>query len=777
MPFDDIVWDDKVFCCSGCLSVHRIITEGGLGDYYAYSDHPGIKGDKIQSDFLYLENEEILSSLIRFREGDLIKVQLEIPSIHCSSCVWLLENLDQLNRGVKSVRVNFLQKNAVILINSSQISVRELAELLSKIGYQPRITLDEEDKKTRSQIADKTLLLRLAVAGFCFGNVMLFSFPEYFGLDIVHEGDFVRFFSGLNLLLCIPALVYSAREYIVSGWKSVRSRNLHINVPLAVGMIALFGRTVYEIVSGIGPGYADSLTGLIFFLLIGKWFQQKTYDSLSFERDYRSYFPLAVTCVEEDSIISKPLSKVVTGDRLLIRNGELIPVDGILLKGKGDIDYSFVTGESVPVSKSLGEILYAGGKQTGERIEIEALKNVEQSHLTRLWNTSEEDKSEGITYFSDHVGRVFTKVLLLVAAITFLVWSFIDLSRAFFIVTSVLIVACPCALALSSPFALGNAMRILGRAGLYLKNYLAVEDMANVDHIVFDKTGTLTENGTFEIEYEGDDLNNYQIEVAKSLVANSNHPYSKGLYRYWSENNLLPLDAVKEYPGKGLKGRIGNDEIRIGASDFVMGLCDIPGSVHLKFSSGTYGAFYMRNNYRKYITGLTNELFASNYTMSVLSGDNNSERNRIMSKTPEISQYYFRMDPVDKKDTIDALMVKDKVMMIGDGLNDAGALKAANVGVVLTENTNNFTPAAKAILVESSFVLLPSMLRFSKRTLNVIRFSLVFSLLYNIVGLLFAVQGLLSPVFAAILMPASSISVVALNTILTTYYGRKEGLI
>lgn len=774
---NDIIWDDKVFCCDGCRTVHMILDNGGLADYYSFNEHPGIKRNRPSSDFSWLDNEEILTTLIRFREGHVVNLQLHIPAIHCSSCVWLLENLDQLNAGVRSVRVNFLQKTAAISLNISEITIRELAELLSAIGYEPRITLDAEDQKQLAGKSNRRLLLQLAVAGFCFGNVMLFSFPEYFGLSKVYEGGFARLFATLNLALSIPALIYSGRDYLVSAWKSVLSKNLHINVPLAIGMVALFGRTSYEILTGIGPGYADSLTGLIFFLLVGKWFQQKTYDSLSFERDYRAYFPLAVTCIQNGNTTTKPLSRVTEGDRLVIRSGELIPVDGILLRGRGVIDYSFVTGESVPVNKSLGEIVYAGGRQTEERIEVEAIKAVEQSHLTSLWNAGGKDKSSGITYFSDKAGRVFTKALLGIAAVTFIAWSFFDLSMAFFAVTSVLIVACPCALALSSPFALGNAMRILGRAGLYLKNYQVVEDMAHVDHIVFDKTGTLTEAGRLEIDYIGDDLNNHQIELAKGLVANSNHPYSRGLYAHWPEHHSHPLDEVSEIPGKGLQGRFGSEELKIGSADFVFGRPGSQGSVHLQFSNGTSGSFMMRNKYRRYVPDLTAILQKENFEMTVLSGDSHAELDRIRQHTTGIDRYLFRMDPLDKKYVIHQIQEQGKAMMIGDGLNDAGALKEAHVGIVLTEDTNNFTPAAKAILVEDAFIKLPSMIRFSKSTLNVIRWSLVFSLLYNTAGLIFAVQGLLSPVVAAILMPASSITVVALNTLSTTLLGRKEGLI
>lgn len=773
-----LVYHDKPFCCEGCLTVHKVLQAGGLDNYYEFESHPGKKQNGFASDFNYLDNEEIWSKLVTFSQGDLITVRLMVPAIHCSSCVWLLENLDRLNPGVKSVRVDFLQKSATILIDRSKISIRELAELLSRVGYEPRITLDAEDKQEQNRSAERQLLYRLAIAGFCFGNVMLFSFPEYFGLNALYEGDFARLFSGLNLALSIPALLYSGSEYLVSAWKSLRSKNLHINVPLAIGMIALFGRTAWEILSGTGVGYADSLTGLIFFLLVGKWFQQKTYDSLSFERDYRSYFPLAVTYLTGGEWKTKPLSSVKVGDRLKVRNGELIPVDGYLLRGTGAIDYSFVTGESVPVSKELGEIIYAGGRQTGDVIEIEVLNEVEQSQLTQLWNAGSKEPEAGITYFADRVGRWFTVALLAIASVTFAVWAFTDLSMAFFAFTSVLIVACPCALALSSPFALGNAMRILGRAGMYLKNYRVVEDMAGIDHVVFDKTGTLTESGRFDIEYFGDDLNEEQKKVLRSMAASSTHPYSRGIHDYLNDVEEATLSGVSERPGKGLSASSSLGDVQMGSAKFVHQLSEgNGGEVHFKFADGGMGMYRMSNHYRPYIQKLTAGLKSDGYGMTLLSGDGSTERNRLKNTTTGIEEYFFNMDPVEKRSAIARLKEDHKVMMIGDGLNDAGALQKADVGVVITEDTNNFTPAAKAILVEKTFAKLPAILRYSKRTLNVIRWSLVFSLLYNITGIVFAVQGMLSPVLAAILMPASSISVVALNTLATTLIGRKENLI
>jgi Cation transport ATPase len=356
----------------------------------------------------------VQDKLLEFQTPHLAQITFYLPQMHCVSCIWLLENLYKLDSGVAHSRVNFLKKTATVQFNPEQTSLRKLAALLSAIGYAPDINLGDVDGPKKSFI-NRRLAYQIGVAGFVFGNVMLFSFPEYVGMSRENDPWFSQIFGYLSLALAMPVLLYSARDYFVSAWQGLRNRQLNIDIPLCLALISLFGRSVWEIWTQTGPGYLDSFAGLTFLLLIGKWFQQRVWHRLSFERDYKSYFPVAATLRDaQGEETSVPVNRLVPGDIIVVRSHEIIPADGILLKGTAEIDYSFVTGEAAPVPVRSGEKIFAGGKQTGESIEIALTRRVAQSHLTKLWNNEAfkpEHKGQ-VTKLADAAGRYFTWIIL-----------------------------------------------------------------------------------------------------------------------------------------------------------------------------------------------------------------------------------------------------------------------------------------------------------------------------------------------------------------------------
>ncbi len=458
-----IVFDEKEFCCSGCKTVYEIFSLNDLTCYYDFEKSPGATPQDIQGKYDFLDNESIQLKLLEFQEDTTAIVSLNIPHIHCSSCIWILENLSRLKPGISASQVNFPEKKVRITYNSEKITLKEIAYLLSSIGYEPYISL--ENYEAGKNNVDRSLTYRLGVAFFCFGNIMLLSFPEYFEVKEFWLDNYKPFFRWLILILAMPSFLYSASIYYVSAYKSIKSKMLNIDIPIALGIIVMFIRSTFDIVMDYGPGFFDSLTGLIFFMLLGKMFQIKTYSFLSFERDFKSYFPIAVTRINpntpEESI---PIYDIDKGDRLLIRNQELIPVDGILISDQAEIDYSFVTGEAVPITKKSGDKVFAGGKQIGKVIEMEVLHTVSQSYLTQLWGNDifQKDVQQKHKTITDAISRYFTPILLLIAFAGFGYWIFIDANTAFNVFTAVLIVACPCALALTAPFTFGNILRILG---------------------------------------------------------------------------------------------------------------------------------------------------------------------------------------------------------------------------------------------------------------------------------------------------------------------------
>ena len=521
----------------------------------------------------------------------------------------------------------------------------------------------------------------------------------------------------------------------------------------------------------------DSFAGFVLFLLIGKLFQNKTYQALSFERDYKSYFPLAVTVLKEGKEIIIPIHKVEKGDEILIKNEEIIPADATLLSEKAQIDYSFVTGESKPVTKYKTEEIFAGGKQIGDAIRLKINKKVEQSYLTQLWNQKafdKENQKKSLKELTDKLSEVFIMGVIIISAITAVIWYFIDPSNVINIVTAVLIVACPCALALSIPFTFGNALRVAGRNKLYLKNADAIEQLGKITDIVFDKTGTITTGTSSKITFIGNKLSQADKNAIIALTRNSSHPLSVLIYKHLSSGNI-PSSTVEDYTeitGKGIQGIVNGKQLKIGSASWV-GIKEAQGKstkVYLSIDKHYLGYYKIENEYRREFLSIVKEL-AKKYNLHLLSGDNNSELETLKQFFPNEKQIHFNQQPIDKLNYIKTLKEQGKtVMMLGDGLNDAGALKQSDVGIVVSDNIYNFSPASDGILDARNLNRLPQFLDLGKYSIRILKLSYLFSLLYNVIGLSFAVLNFLTPLVAAILMPLSSISVVLFTTISINLY-------
>ncbi|WP_326986491.1 heavy metal translocating P-type ATPase [Chryseobacterium sp. MP_3.2] len=774
-----ISFEEKVFCCNGCKSVFEILHFNNLGDFYELNKQAGIRPNVDNtSQYDYLDTPEIFNKVTDFSEGNTSLVTFKIPVIHCSSCIWLLESLHTLNKNINYSQVNFTRKNVQISFNHNELKLSELAKFLMNLGYKPVINLETADKK--EEFLDKTLIVKLAIAGFSFGNGMFFSYPEY-AADLMGTSDYYwenykHLFRFIMFLLATPVVFYSASDYFTSAWYGLKNKIVNIDVPIVLGILMLYGRSIYEILTDYGGGYFDTLCGLLFFMLMGKLFQKRTYSALAYDRDYKSFYPIAVTKVDfdgkQDNIL---LSDLNIGDRIMVRNQEIIPVDAVLINGEGNIDNSFITGESASIPKKPGDKIFAGGKQLGSALELEVIKTVNQSYLTQLWNKEAFKKHEtGLDTLTNEISKYFTFIILGITLIAGIYWGRIDFEKMFQVVAAILIIACPCALALSAPFTFGHVMRILGRNKFYVKDTLTIEKISKIDTLVFDKTGTITHHKKSNITYEGAEIADFDLKNIKNLLKNSNHPLSKSLYQFIKINDeQFPVENFIEIPGKGYLANIRGTTYKIGSAKMVGEQSkNLETAVYISSNEKFLGKFSFKNEYREDLNSLFKTL--DGYKVHILSGDNSSEEDILRKMIPSATGMAFNQSPEDKLNYIKNLQdQKEKVAMFGDGLNDAGALKQSNVGIAIADDTNSFTPSSDVIMAGDKLVDFDHYIKFSKDAMTIVKLTFGISFMYNIIGLGFAVTGHMSPLFAAILMPISSITVVAFTSIATWWRSMK----
>ena len=772
-----LLLDEKSFCCYGCKTVYEILSANQLCEYYHLEKNPGLQLKETKTDsFAYLDEIDIQKKVLDFYSPRLAKVSFSVPNIHCISCVWLLENLHKLDQGILHAEVNFAQKKVSVDFDPQQVTLGSIARRLNSVGYAPNITLEADAPQAPK--TDYSLVFKVALAGFCFGNVMLFSFPEYLGIDH-SEKHLIRIFSWLNLGLSVPVFFYSGWGYIDAAAKSFRQRQINIDVPIAAGLIALFLRSTYDIITATGPGYLDSFTGLVFFLLIGRWFQGKTYESLAFNRDFTAYFPLAVNRFVAGEWRPVVIYKLKRRDVIQVRNMEIVPADSTLLDDSAYIDYSFVTGESKPVKILEGQLIYAGGRLIGSPVRLIVEKKTSQSHLTSLWNNDAFKKTEESKFqkIIDRAARRFTWVVLVIAFATAVYWQSTNPSQTWLVLTSVLMVACPCALALAAPFTFGSMLRVFGKHRLYLKNADVIERMAAIDSVVFDKTGTVTHGEKPNIAFHGK-ITDFELGVVKTLTAYSTHPLSVLISRSINHTSTVTgISDFKEIPGKGIEAYCDKDDFRIGSSSFVRAVRndDLPpgGTVYVSRNGHILGYFTVVTAVRSNISQMLQRL--GKRCVALISGDHKGDQTEMQKVFPSHTELLFEQTPHDKLLYIKALQMQGrKVLMVGDGLNDAGALKQSDVGIAVTEDSGIFTPASDGILYGHNLALLDQLLELAKSSARIVRAGFAISFFYNAIALSFAVTGHLTPLVAAILMPISSISVVGFTTLAVNFSARRK---
>jgi Cu+-exporting ATPase len=564
---------DKSFCCNGCRSVYLLLNAHQLDNYYCLNEKPGATMRKIQPEkFSFLEDKTIASKLLEFSNATQAQVTLHLPQMHCSSCLWLLENLSRIQEGIITSRVNYNTKELTVAYEHAKLDLKTLAQLLTKIGYEPHISLqnlqvEEEKLKVKKS---RTAYYKLGITGFCFANIMLISFPEYLGMEALEQQKLTSYFRLINLCLALPVVFYGASEFFRNAWYSFKQKYINIDAPIALAVSITFLRSVYEVITQTGSGYFDSMSGIVFFMLLGRTLQNRTYSTLSFNRDYKSYFPIAVTTLQKGVSRITKIQEIKEQDVLLLHHQEIIPTDCILSTGKAAIDYSFITGESIIERPQIGDLLYAGGKVAGSAIEVIAVKCFKQNSFTKLWNNRAfgeqiSDKETSTTIIS----KYFSTMVILIAIGAFCYWQWENPQNAWNALTAVLIVACPCSLLLTTTFTNGYLLDFFSRKGLFIRNAQVIESLSKVDHIAFDKTGTITEAQHSSIIVDKMQLSKEDKKIALSIMSQSLHPLSRAIVAHYNRNQFLKIQHIKEIPGQGIEAWVNDQHFKIGQYSFV----------------------------------------------------------------------------------------------------------------------------------------------------------------------------------------------------------------
>ena len=752
------------FCCNGCASVFALLEAHGLTQFYACDPDAGVSqrtaSARAADRFAVLDDPAVANRFVDAHDGTFSHVTFSVPSLHCASCLWLLEQLWRFDEGIGRSEADLMRQTVRVAFRPDRTTLRAVAERLASLGYEPIV--DSERSAGRMPSARRDLYLKLGLAGFAVGNMMLFSIPRYAnGAPL--EPAFQRLFDALNILFAIPVLLYSAADFFRSAWQSIRMRTITLDVPIAMGLAVLFVRSLWDILTGGGEGFLDSFAGLVFFLLIGRLFQQVAFDRIAFDRTVRSFLPLSVRVASGARIAMRRIEDLAPGDVMIVRPQEVVPADACLLDAHGRIDLAFVTGEQHPVPVQAGDTVGAGSRIVGEALRLQVVRRVSHSRLTELWNNPvfTQKPPHWITTITARFGQWFTVGALVLAALGFYAW-WPDVRMAAQVATAVLIIACPCALTLAAPITLGTTLGTLGRAGVYLKQGAVALDLSRVDTIAFDKTGTLTTaEATATVDLDG--LDERDWARVRRLAAESIHPVSRALAGRTSVEGTV--SDLHERVGEGIRGVVDDATVALGSASFVARVAGVPidtvGGRTWASVDGRVGSLALLTPERAGMVEVVAALGSSHETW-LLSGDHDAEAPRWRAAFGD--RMRFRQAPEDKLRMVQAQQAAGRhVLMIGDGLNDAGALAAADVGIAVSDDTACLVPACDAVIRGDQLALLPEVLRYARRARTVITLCFIVSIAYNVIGLGLALIGQLTPLATAILMPVSSLTVVGLS--------------
>lgn len=775
--------DAPVFCCQGCRLVHDALHGAGLGDYYDLRAQFGssqaseaARAPGVKSCYEHFDDAVFLQHM-GATEGH---AQLRLKGLHCAACVWVLERLPKAVPGVRSARVDYGSSRITLDWDPEHTSLGRIAGFLEDLGYPPDVLERPDAQRTR---ASRSEVWRLAVTGALAGNIMLASVALYAGELATMEWGFVSLFEWLSLLLSIPAVTWGAWPFYRGAWAGLRMGVLHMDLPIALGVLGGFLGSVLGVL-GHGEVYFDTIAILVFLLLLGRSLQQRGQRHVMDQGEMmQSLSPPVARRRVGDDWVETYVGRVVVGDEVRVDTGEVIPVDGRVRSGRSHVDQSLLSGESRPLPVTTGSRVYAGTRNMSGALRLEVTATGTQTRVAAIARgLSGDDRAAHIKQLADRVAGWFVAAVLLFATLGGVVWWVIAPERAFDVVVAMLVVSCPCALGLATPMALTVARGRAARCGILLRTSAALEALARVRRIVLDKTGTLTAGRLSVVRA---DLSDASVAALVAAVERgAEHPIAQAIVR-WAEArdaSIAPIVAAfEEHAGDGVTASVDGRSVRIGRLGWIphqptweaaiaAALALGASPVLVEIDGVVAGCLALGDQVRPEARSVLAHLRSLGKTLEIGSGDHPALVADVAA-TLGIAVARGGLSPEDKAALVESAPDSSGAgtIMVGDGINDALALKRATVGVAVRGGAEAALSVADVYLVGGDLRSLAALFDGARRTLGVIRTNLVFSLVYNVVFATLALTGHITPLWAAVLMPLSSLTVVGSSFLFPTF--------
>jgi P-type Cu2+ transporter len=763
----------EVFCCSGCETVYFALRSAGLDAYYSKRDGAGAPARPSRGTFEHFDDPGFLEMYATHVDGE-ARIELVLEGVHCAACLWLIEKLPKVVPGVVEAQLSFAESLVRIRWQPDTVKLSRIAETLDSFGYPPHPFNQARARSLQDQ-ASRTLLAKIGIAGATFGNVMLLSFALYSGDASGMTTEYADFFRWASLVISVPSVMWTAQGFFRGAWASLRTRTPHMDLPVSVGILAALFWGARETLLGSGRIYFDSVTMLVFLLLIGRYIQ--AYQTRAARNATDLLFALSpsscrVKTGETSHLV--PADSVPKLAIVEIRSGERVGVDGEIVAGATHLDESLLTGETKPRSAGIGAVVHAGTVNLSQRIEVRALRTGRETRLAQLVRDVEraaENKGQTVM-LADRLAGYFVVVALGLAVVTYLVWQSRDPEAAFNNAIALLIVTCPCALGMATPLAAGVALGRAARQGILVKGMRFVEQLSRPGLFVFDKTGTLT-LGQMRVVDAGP-LDTELTALLRAAVQGSAHPVAQALQRDLALAPVRPVDSFHEFLGEGIRATVAGADVGVGSGALMRRLgVEVDGSRTRALLDGGLSPVYVAVDGRLRATlgvgdpirpeakDCLRTLTSLGYQLAILSGD----RQELVDRTVGLLGIPFESaqgerSPEQKLAFVTERRAAGPVYMVGDGVNDAAALTASDVGIAMSGGAEASLAAADVFSTRAGLSPILELVSGSRRTLRVIHLNIAFSLAYNLLAAGLCLYGVITPLIAAVLMPLSSLTVV-----------------